>query len=65
LRTPAATNGVPSHRFARAYPASDGLTDDETVRVALVRPAAAVRSRSSTIDMTYDCLAGTSICDKD
>jgi hypothetical protein len=39
--------------------------DEDTVLVALVNPAAAVLSDSSTIAMTYDCLAGTSISDKD
>ena len=39
--------------------------DEDTVLVALVNPAAAVLSDSSTMAITYDCLAGTSICDSE
>src|SRR5512136_1321308 len=65
LRVPAATSGTPSQRLDIAAPARDGLMDEETVRVVLVRPAAAMRSPSSTMAMTYDCRVGTSIWDRD
>src|SRR5512136_1463144 len=39
--------------------------DEDTVRVVLVKPAAGVRSASSTMAMTYDWRVGTSIWERD
>src|ERR1700686_2337763 len=63
FKPPPAKNGRPKLAAPIATPASTGPNDWATPRTAPVIATAPARSSGGTIDPTYACLAGTSICE--
>ena len=62
---PAQINGHPKDEASSIMPQGIGARAVARLRGTLVTLAAAARSSGGTIAITYDCLAGTSICDRD
>ena len=63
--TPPSTNGPERAKNDwKIYPMTDGDTACAIFRETFVSPEAAVLSSSLTMDTIYDCLVGTSICER-